>query len=197
MAMKMFLRGKVKAAPESFGTHQERMSKLSAEMLTHYQAGLDSAVNDPKRLAEVYGSSFASASFKAQAHSVALMAASMLKTPHAQVNIITAEQQVSVAVAAGENPEPIDCGEGYCQNVIATGREFAVDNAREHALVCDTRIAIDGDVTSYLGVPIVANNYVIGVLCVYDTKPRTWGVVDVSMLTQLATVVTRAASAKA
>jgi GAF domain-containing protein len=46
-------------------------------------------------------------------------------------------------------------------------------------------------VVSYLGVPIVSNKWIVGVLCVFDDEPREWDTADVGMLTQLAALLSR------
>lgn len=189
--MRLFQRGQVSTAP--FETHQDRLSRLSGEMLTRYRKELKAEVTDPQRLAQVYGSEFASAGVRSQAQSVAAMAASMVKAPSAMINVVTANEQETIAkVGAEAVPAVIDAEDAFCSHVIGTGREFAVDDSGTHPLVCDTRYARGGEIISYLGVPIERSGYIVGVLCVADDKVRTWSTADVSILTQLAAVLTRA-----
>lgn len=180
-----------------FRTHQDRLRDLASDMVAGYQASLRQEVNSPERLAAVYGVEFASTGFRMQARTVAEMASSMLKVPYAMVTIITADEQINVASTDTSMAPAIACEDGYCENVIATGREFSVDNAPEHHLVADSELAKSGVVTSYLGVPIVVDTQIVGVVCAYDTQPRHWGVADVSILARLAAVMTRAAAAAA
>lgn len=195
LTLNPFKRQRSRAKTQEFDNHQERLRTLSSDMLERYQVGLQTQVHSSQRLAQVYGTEFASADFKAQARTVVTMAASMLKVPYALVNIITDTEQITVASTGDENATTVRCEDGYCQNVVAIGRAFAVDNAREHALVMDTAFAQNGTVTAYLGVPIRREDQIIGVLCVYDTEPRHWGVADVTMLAQLTAVMTKAALA--
>lgn len=185
----------VDARQQDMDANALRLRDLSADVLAKYQEGLHREVNSPERLAAVYGTEFASAGFKGQAQNVATMAANMLRVPHAMVTIITETDQITVA-SNGENPMPnIRCDEGFCQNVVATGREFAVDDAKTHSLTHQLTITKEKALVSYLGVPILKQKQVIGVLCAYDDEPRHWSVADVSLLTQLTGVITRAALA--
>lgn len=162
-------------------------------MLTRYRKELAAEVSDPNRLAKTYGAEFASAGMRNQAQSVATMAASMLKVPTAMINVITADEQETIAKVGGETiPSPIPRDESFCQHVIGTGREFAVSESTDHALVCDTKVSRSGEIISYLGVPIERSGYIVGVLCVADDQPREWSTADVGILTQLAAVLTRA-----
>lgn len=167
-------------------------ARMSEAMIAQYRQGLSARLNDPGRLAAVYGHEFASASFRQQAFNIATQARSMLNVPNAMVSMVTATEQVQVAAAVEGAPERLACQEGYCENVIGLGREFAVENAGEHALVCHTDLATNQGVISYLGVPIVVDEQIVGVLCSWDSKPRHWGVADVSILTSLASVLSHA-----
>lgn len=175
-----------------FVSQQDRLSKLTGELLERYRREMNAEINDPDRLAEVYGTEFAGSEAQSQAQTVATMASQMLKVPGALITIVLPDRQVTIA-AEGVATTDISIEDSYCSHVIGTGREFAVNNSPEHPLVCDTSFARDGTVVSYLGVPIA--NYkgiVIGVLCVFDTVERHWTAADVGMLTQLSFVLTRA-----
>lgn len=189
--MRLFQRGQTSTEP--FESQQERLARLSGEMLTRYRKELKAEITNPKRVAEVYGNEFASAGIRKQALSVATMASSMLKVPSAMVNVLNGDEQETIAkVGAEAVPTVIDRAESFCQHVIGTGREFAVEDSGEHPLVCDSRYARGGEVVSYLGVPIESHGYIVGVLCVADGTPRQWSTADVGILTQLAAVLTRA-----
>lgn len=176
----------------------DKLRRLNEEVMRRYQREVSTEVGDPTRLAAVYGSAFSTGTARQQAHTVALTATSMLKVPNCEVTVVYPDRQESVA--AVNNYAVIDPGIGnlsyedsWCKNVIATGREFAVDNAGEHTLVCDTTLTTEGGVGSYLGVPIAdRTGIIIGVLCVFDSIPRDWTPADVSMLSQLSFVLTRA-----
>lgn len=178
-------------------SQQAKLRSMSGDVLRRYQRELDAEVSDPDRLAAVYGAAFACADTKRQAGVVAMMASSMLKVPNAAVNVITAEEQEPVAwITDGQlitDPKVVPARESFCVNVITTGREMAVENAREHPLVCNSRFALEGEVISYLGVPIAnRSGVIVGSLCVFEPSQRQWKPADVGMLTQLSMVLTRA-----
>jgi GAF domain-containing protein len=182
---------------EEFETQQSKLAKMSREVFDRYQATLKQEVADPARLEAVYGSAFANADSKRQAQVVALMASSMLSVPNAMITLILPDRQVRVAnVVNGQVDTDLaddKIEESFCKHVIGTGRELAIDRSGEHALVCDTRFARSGEITSYLGVPIAnTEGIIVGVLCVFDSAERDWGVGDVGLLTQLSVVLTRA-----
>lgn len=182
--------------PIAIETYQDKLRRLSGEVLARYQRELGVEIADPSRQAGQYGEAFASADARAQAQIVAEMAAQMLRTPHAMVNVVTAAEQETVAQwsAQGEKdfPSPAPMSESYCKHIIGTGRELVIDDSTRHPLVCDTNSARDGVITSYLGVPIANRaGWIVGVLCVFDSRQRDWSVTDVGMLTQLSIVLTR------
>jgi GAF domain-containing protein len=184
--------GRETARQREFESHQQRLERLSGQMLERYRAGLKDKVADPDRLQALYGTHFLDGSFRQQAHRVLTMACSMLRVPNAMVNIVTPLGQQTVA-AVGANDDangPLET-HSFCQHVIGTGRELAVSDAEGHSLVCDTVFARDGIIVSYLGVPIVRQDWIVGVLCVYDDKPRDWDTADVGMLTQLSQVLSQ------
>jgi GAF domain-containing protein len=194
--MVRFFKGRA-PVEEDFMSQQAKLRSMSGDVLRRYQRELDAEISDPDRLAAVYGHAFASSDTKRQAGVVAAMASAMLKVPNAAVNVITGEDQEPVAwVADGQlvtDPKVVPARESFCVNVITTGREMAVEDAREHPLVCDSRFVADGCVISYLGVPIAnRSGIIVGSLCVFESGPRQWSTADVGMLTQLSMVLTRA-----
>ncbi len=196
--MRWFRRGQDEAkAQDEFESHQERLSRLTGEVLSRYQREMNSKISEPGRLAEVYGTEFASADFRRQAQGICNLAASILNVPNAMINVVTADKQETVATYGQFSLGTSSVEDSYCKNVIGTGREFAVSDAHDHALVCDTSWAREGSLISYLGVPIVKNDWIVGVLCVFDDEPRDWGVADVGILTQLSAVLSRAIAAGA
>lgn len=183
--------------PTEFETQQNKLRRMSAEVVHRYHREVSAEVSDPHRLAAVYGASFSCAGARRQAETVALMATSMLKVPHCEVTLVWPDRQEAVAAvndyAITRPGDDLPYEESYCKNVIATGREFSVENAIDHPLVCDTKLATTGAICSYLGVPVAnKDGVIVGVLCVYDTIERDWRGGDVSLLTQLSFVLTRA-----
>src|SRR4051794_20634421 len=102
--MKWFRSGRQSNVELEFSRHQERLARLSGEMLNRYRAELDAEISDPNRLAAVYGSEFAKAGTRGQARNVATIAANMLHTPNAMVNVITTQGQQTIASFTSDPP---------------------------------------------------------------------------------------------
>jgi GAF domain-containing protein len=180
-----------------FETQQQSLQRMSRDVMARYQRDLKAEIIDPARLEAVYGSDFCNANTRRQGETVAMMATSMLRVPNCSLNVILEDTQVTVAeVSDYQIVEPttvMPAHDSYCQHVIATGREFSVEDSSSHPLVCDSAVTKAGTITSYLGVPVVDTTAIIvGVLCVYDDTHRSWRAADVSILTHLSFVLTRA-----
>jgi GAF domain-containing protein len=197
--MVKFFRRSTVAAPAELENQQQKLARLSGEVLQKYRQDLNVEVHDPQRLEAIYGSGFMRAEATKQAEVVAVMATQMLSVPNALVSVVLPDGQYNIAWVANNEPMHTDLSQpassvpdSYCSHVIGTGREVNIETSLDHPLVCDTKWAIDGDIVSYLGVPI-ANRHaiIVGTLCVYDKHERHWGAADVSMLTQLSLVLTR------
>ncbi len=119
-------------------------------------------------------------------------AARDLSTPIALVNLILEHIQffkahygLPPALAAARGT---DRDVSFCQFVVRDGEPFEVHDAEQDARVPQHLVKHYG-IRSYLGIPVVANNIVVGSLCVIDTKPRTFSEEERSNLQQLAHLV--------
>lgn len=165
------------------------LHKLEGALMRAYRVELESALHDPDRLAAVYGSEFATAPVRQRLQTVVDLAAAMLRTPIASVQVITATQAIIVA-AHGMEPAVVAVDDSYCSNVIGLGEDLAIEEAIGHALVCTSAFAIEGGIRAYLGVPLVnRDGHIVGTLCVCDHEPRAWHRNDVTLLAQLAAVI--------
>jgi GAF domain-containing protein len=186
-------------APDELENQQQKLARLSGDVLRQYRRDLDVEVNDPQRLEAIYGSGFMRAEATKQSEVVAVMATQMLSVPNAIVSVVLPDGQYNVAWIVDNESVRVDLSQpastlpdSYCSHVIGTGREVNIETSVDHPLVCDTKWARGGEIVSYLGVP-VANRHaiIVGTLCVYDSCERQWAPADVSMLTQLSLVLTR------
>ncbi len=132
-----------------------------------------------------------------QARRVVQMAKEMLHAEHAELNIITDEEQITVTGLAGQPGssgrrfEDVhrDRTQSWCQNVVALADTLAIDDGKQHVLVMNTDVAQSGEVVSYLGAPIRVDGIPVGALCVFDPQFREWTESEVARLEQLAGVV--------
>ena len=100
-------------------------------------------------------------------------------------------QAASVHLRAGSpgpdapaDDEPCD---GMCALTHAVDTPLVVVDARRDPRFADVPAVVEGQVTAYLGVPLVdAAGTVLGVLCACDPAPRAWTSADQQSLSQLA-----------
>src|SRR5262245_16959975 len=98
---------------------------------------------------------------------LAVLAARLLGTAHAQVSIFT-DRQVAMTPATPRRP-PADA---LCAATFAGSEP-----------------ELRAPIGVYLGVPIESGGARIGVLCVYDEEPFEWTTHDLDVLRELATTV--------
>jgi GAF domain-containing protein len=72
------------------------------------------------------------------------------------------------------------------RHVEQSGEPLRVGDAREHELTNGMAVVKSGKLLAYLGVPLVLDGAVVGVLSVADARPRVWKRADVGILESLA-----------
>lgn len=181
-------------------TTATELARLEKAMLDTYRRELGLALNDADRLQAVYGSSFFEADQVLKLESICATAAQMLEVQNAAVNLISNNQQYSVATH-GERwsksldlhlPLNVELDYSYCQHVVGTERDLSIEDTLRHALVCESKATTEGGIRSYLGVPIInRQGHILGSLCVWSFQPHKWSATDVALLTSLSAVLTR------
>jgi hypothetical protein len=115
-----------------------------------------------------------------------------LSAPIAMVNLVLEEIQFfkahyglpqDLAVARGTERDV-----SFCQFVVRDGQPFEVTNAEQDARVPQHLVKQHG-IMAYLGMPVVANDTIVGSICVIDTKPRSFTDEEHRILKNLATLV--------
>lgn len=97
-----------------------------------------------------------------------------LKGDRAQVNLITADQQVFI----GDWPKPrfwskpIALKDGGCREVVLADHTLAIPDTRQHPVMC--LMPWVQEWRGYIGTPIHYDGQVLGVMCVLTTWVRTW-----------------------
>jgi len=119
-------------------------------------------------------------------------AARNLSAPIAMVNLVLEEIQFFKAhyglppdLAAARGTA---CDVSFCQFVVRNGEQFEVTDAERDTRVPQHLVKNYG-VKSYLGIPVVANEVIVGSLCVIDTKPREFSEEERGILKNLADLV--------
>jgi PAS domain S-box-containing protein len=123
---------------------------------------------------------------------LAELAARLLGAGSAQVSLLSDVQLVAggagQALSSVGLEGPLE--ESLCTVTVASGAPLAVSDAGADVRVSELPPVRSGNVGSYLGVPLVADDgQTIGALCVFDPEPRTWSDADVALLEQLAAPV--------
>ncbi len=119
-------------------------------------------------------------------------AARDLSTPIALVNLVL--EQIQFFRAHYGLPADLVASRGtsrdvsFCQFVVRDGEPFEVNDAEKDERVPQHLVKHYG-IRAYLGMPIMANDYVVGSLCVIDTKPRAFSQEDRKNLKQLSKLV--------
>ena len=120
------------------------------------------------------------------------LAARLLGARASQVSLLTDEQ----VVAGGSGLAPGSIGssgplaDSLCTVTARGRRPLVVTDAPADDRVATLSPVTSGQVTSYLGAPIVdgAGN-IVGALCVFDPVERSWSDADVALIQQLAAAV--------
>lgn len=132
----------------------------------------------------------------------ARLTARALRTPVAQVNILSDTRFVPVAMFcdaaedAGVWQAERQPGVSFCKHIIWSKASFQVEDASQDPLVRNSRAVRDLGIVSYLGAPIHAPAVgsapppVIGTVCVIDRVPRHWTDDDRLTLSDVALAVT-------
>lgn len=119
-------------------------------------------------------------------------AAKDLGTPIALVNLVL--EHIQFFKAHHGLPEELIASRGthrdvsFCQFVVRLGEPFEVTDAENDDRIPQHLVRHYG-IRSYLGMPIVANDNIVGSLCVIDTKPRGFSSQDRQQLQKLAALV--------
>lgn len=124
-------------------------------------------------------------------HELAQLAAAVCGTPVAAVAFLAADRNVLKAVV-GADLAAVPRAEALCEVPISTGRALVVGDLRADTLLC-SHPAVSGAMAAraYAGAPVLDDDGVpVGTLCVIDTRPRPFTLVQVQTLTTLAHQVT-------
>jgi GAF domain-containing protein len=150
---------------------------------------IDSAMTDPQRLVVV---DFLLAitqreEVKAELTRIAMGAKERFHTAYAEVNFLNGDGDLFVA---GDSMAPLPHArqDSYCRLTLA-GRPVVIKDSLTNLMLADNpHVEV---VRTYLGIPLVVRDEVVGALCVYDSEPREWTDEDERELAAMAADVER------
>ena len=146
---------------------------------------------DPMRLTAVAGTGLLHGEGDPELDEITRTAQWLLGVPTAAVNLLE-EDRLVFASHCGL-PADLDADEGtpasesFCQHAVVTGHPLIIEDARHDPRVQESPAVVADEVNSYAGIPLQdgAGN-VLGVLCVFDGRPRVWTEGELGTLRTLA-----------
>ncbi len=102
------------------------------------------------------------------------------------------ESMLKMAAAYGLRSSeflPLPRGQGLAGSIAESGQPLALDDAPSDPRCLFPREAKESGITSYLGVPIIAEGHTLGVVEAHTTKNRSWTRDDLAALERAASVI--------
>lgn len=152
------------------------------------------AIYDSNRLEAVQSSNLINDTFDDRFDSIVKLAATALNCQTSLFSIITDSEEFyksfyGMSEAMAQN-RGVSLTDDFCKYIVASNKEFVVNEAITNAIVSDSAFVKDGTVGSYLGCPITSiDKQVIGALCVFDPKSRQWTQEELGILKELANLI--------
>lgn len=110
--------------------------------------------------------------------------------PTVRVNILDQDTQHTIRLFGAGDPAAVDRTEAFCDTVVQTGKPLVVPDAAGDPRFADFAAVRNGDVGSYLGIPLIGReSLVIGAICVIDSRRRTITPEHEQVLAEFGTVV--------
>jgi GAF domain-containing protein len=123
------------------------------------------------------------------------LASKLLQVPISTITLIERDQQVFIGQIglaepwASRSATPLEYS--YCQYAVTSRAPLRIDDASAHPLVENSPAIGELNVQSYLGIPLItSDDHAVGTLCVIDSHPRHWTDSEVSILNDLAGILT-------
>ena len=150
------------------------------------------AVGDPERLAALAESGLLDVRDDPAFDRLTRLAARVLGAPVALVSLVDADRQVFASCVGLEAPweRETPLSHSFCQHAVESRRPLVIEDARRHPVLRNNLAVRDLKVIAYAGIPLIdQEGFVLGTLCVIDTKPRDWTMGELETLSDLASSV--------
>ena len=154
---------------------------------------VDSAVQDPRRLAMVESIGLLDTATEEPYDRIARLASRMMSAPIATVTLIDRDRQFYKACVGIPEPlsttreTPLDYS--FCKHTIALGTPLVIADTLQDKRVAEIPSVTQFNVRAYAGVPLLISGQAVGTLCVMDLRPRSWTDIEVDTLIDLAATV--------
>jgi PAS domain-containing protein len=153
----------------------------------------DELLGDPARLTAVAAVLQVAKASQSALDRLAELAAIVMDTPTAIVNLIDTEQHLVGQFGLGEpfaTSRYASIRTGYCPSTFFAGHPLYIEDAAEDPAFADHPARLELGFAAYAGCPLRdADRHLIGTLCAVDTRPHRWRRVDRRALEALATSV--------
>ena len=123
------------------------------------------------------------------------LAAKMLNVPVSVITLIDKDRQL-YASQTGVAPVGTVLGEtsletSFCQFAVTSRAPLRIDDSATHPLVSSNPAVDTHNMKSYVGIPLIVDGgEAVGTLCAIDSEPRHWSDHEVSILNDLAEILT-------
>ncbi|MEO6225647.1 MAG: GAF domain-containing protein [Sphingomicrobium sp.] len=148
-------------------------------------------LNAPRRLAALRRTGLMDSGREKAFDQICRLASELLHAPSAFVSLIGGDRHYIKSNCATDDSEvdTFDADVGldisFCKHVVASGKPFVVEDARDNPLVSNYD-SVGRGVIAYAGVPFHAEGETVGAICVVDSEPRKWTDEDLGKLHALA-----------
>ncbi|GAC1651548.1 MAG: ATP-binding protein [Herpetosiphon sp.] len=156
--------------------------------------GLSTTITDPERLAALRSYQMLDTPAEEAFDRYTRLATTMLRAPIALVSLVDGDRQFFKSCVG--LPEPYSShrqtplSHSFCQYTVDRAQPLVVTDARLDPLLKDNLAIPDLNVIAYAGMPLITSRgYVLGSLCVIDSRPRVWTASEQAILADLAAAV--------
>lgn len=149
------------------------------------------SLRNPERLAALRRSGLLDRSADEGFDRLTRLASRFLDAPIAGIVLVDGTRQLFKSVVGLTEPwtstREMPLSESVCRHVVEAGTLVLIRDTREDPRSRDLPVLRKLGVCAFAGVPLVTSDgYVLGGLCVLDTKPRDWTQAEISALEDLA-----------
>jgi PAS domain S-box-containing protein len=156
-----------------------------------------SPLTDPVRLAAIEEAGLLDRPLDRSLDRLCRLGATILRAPMTNITLVERDRQVVLSHYgipepwASQRTTPLESS--FCQHVVRSGEPLVIEDARKNPLVSHSSLIRDWGVVAYAGLPwSTPDGQVQGAYCAMDVLPRSWTKAELTVLQELADMVTDA-----